>query len=324
MSLQILIFLILVALAFDFLNGFHDAANSIATVVSTRVLSPQVAVIWAAFFNFVAAFVLGTHVAVNSIDRPDIDKWGAGYAGGDSGHAAVFAVALAMLALLGDPETNEQFEKLNAAPTELAERLKDPGIAAFIAKLRAARRIWAHVMRDRFKAKNPRSWMLRFHTQTAGVSLTAQQPYNNVVRTALQALAGVLLLVDDGRDAPLLQHLLDAARAGDLVAVHGPGDDQARAGLQRGETVDAQVLRGGVGCGHGAPILGSAGSGSHPRRAPHAPAEQAHGQDEDGKHDDAEQGQPPVHHEEHRADAQHQHHGQVGEYEQNDAFHGFP
>src|SRR5215468_3510358 len=61
-----------------------------------------------------------------------------------------------------------------------------------IAKYRAARRIWAHVMRDRFKAKNPRSWQLRFHTQTAGVSLTAQQPYNNVVRTALQALAGVL------------------------------------------------------------------------------------------------------------------------------------
>jgi methylmalonyl-CoA mutase N-terminal domain/subunit len=61
-----------------------------------------------------------------------------------------------------------------------------------IAKYRAARRIWAHVMRDRFQAKNPRSWQLRFHTQTAGVSLTAQQPYNNVVRTALQALAAVL------------------------------------------------------------------------------------------------------------------------------------
>ena len=61
-----------------------------------------------------------------------------------------------------------------------------------IAKYRAARRIWAHVMRDRFKAKSPRSWQLRFHTQTAGVSLTAQQPYNNVVRTALQALAAVL------------------------------------------------------------------------------------------------------------------------------------
>jgi methylmalonyl-CoA mutase N-terminal domain/subunit len=61
-----------------------------------------------------------------------------------------------------------------------------------IAKYRAARRIWAHVMRDRFKARNPRSWQLRFHTQTAGVSLTAQQPYNNVVRTALQAMAAVL------------------------------------------------------------------------------------------------------------------------------------
>ena len=61
-----------------------------------------------------------------------------------------------------------------------------------IAKYRAARRIWARVMRDRFKAKDARSWQLRFHTQTAGVSLTAQQPYNNVVRTALQALAAVL------------------------------------------------------------------------------------------------------------------------------------
>ncbi|MBM3818382.1 MAG: methylmalonyl-CoA mutase [Acidimicrobiia bacterium] len=61
-----------------------------------------------------------------------------------------------------------------------------------IAKYRAARRIWAHVMRDRFKASNPRSLQLRFHTQTAGVSLTAQQPYNNVVRTALQALSAVL------------------------------------------------------------------------------------------------------------------------------------
>src|SRR5207237_4068207 len=61
-----------------------------------------------------------------------------------------------------------------------------------IAKFRAARRIWARTMKERFGAKNPRSWMCRFHTQTAGVSLAAQQPYNNVVRTALQALAGVL------------------------------------------------------------------------------------------------------------------------------------
>ena len=61
-----------------------------------------------------------------------------------------------------------------------------------IAKFRAARRIWAKEMRDRFGAKNPRSWWLRFHTQTAGCSLTAQQPANNVVRTAIQALAAVL------------------------------------------------------------------------------------------------------------------------------------
>jgi methylmalonyl-CoA mutase N-terminal domain/subunit len=61
-----------------------------------------------------------------------------------------------------------------------------------IAKYRAARRLWAHVMRDRFHATSERSWKLRFHTQTAGVSLTAQQPYNNVVRTALQALSAVL------------------------------------------------------------------------------------------------------------------------------------
>jgi methylmalonyl-CoA mutase N-terminal domain/subunit len=61
-----------------------------------------------------------------------------------------------------------------------------------IAKFRAARRIWAHVMRDRFHARNPRSWWLRFHTQTAGCSLTWQQPYNNIIRTTIQALAAVL------------------------------------------------------------------------------------------------------------------------------------
>ncbi len=62
-GLLLLIITISTALIFDFLNGFHDAANSIATVVSTRVLSPKLAVVWAAFFNFVAAFVLGTAVA---------------------------------------------------------------------------------------------------------------------------------------------------------------------------------------------------------------------------------------------------------------------
>ena len=61
-----------------------------------------------------------------------------------------------------------------------------------IAKLRAARRMWAGIMRDRFGAKNPRAWMLRAHAQTAGVSLVAQQPLNNVVRTTMQALAAVL------------------------------------------------------------------------------------------------------------------------------------
>jgi methylmalonyl-CoA mutase N-terminal domain/subunit len=61
-----------------------------------------------------------------------------------------------------------------------------------IAKFRAARRLWAKVMRERFGAKDSRSWMLRFHTQTAGCSLTAQQPHNNIVRTALEALAATL------------------------------------------------------------------------------------------------------------------------------------
>ena len=61
-----------------------------------------------------------------------------------------------------------------------------------IAKFRAARRLWAKIMKDRFQAKNPRSWMLRFHTQTAGCSLTAQQPNNNIIRTTLEALAAVL------------------------------------------------------------------------------------------------------------------------------------
>jgi methylmalonyl-CoA mutase N-terminal domain/subunit len=61
-----------------------------------------------------------------------------------------------------------------------------------VAKFRAARRMWARIMREHFKAKSPKSWMLRFHTQTAGSTLTAQQPENNIVRTALQALSAVL------------------------------------------------------------------------------------------------------------------------------------
>src|SRR5205807_7414219 len=60
------------------------------------------------------------------------------------------------------------------------------------AKFRAARRMWARIMRERFGAKDPRSWALRFHTQTGGVTLAAQQPLNNVARTALEALSAVL------------------------------------------------------------------------------------------------------------------------------------
>src|SRR5215211_6020902 len=62
-TLAFIIILVFLALVFDYINGFHDAANSIATVVSTRVLSPGLAVIWAAFFNFVAFAILGTRVA---------------------------------------------------------------------------------------------------------------------------------------------------------------------------------------------------------------------------------------------------------------------
>ena len=61
-----------------------------------------------------------------------------------------------------------------------------------IAKYRAGRRIWARILREKYGAQDPRSWMLRFHTQTAGVSLTAQQPENNIVRVAIQALAAVM------------------------------------------------------------------------------------------------------------------------------------
>ena len=70
-SLYVIAALIAVALIFDFLNGLHDAANSIATVVSTRVLSPSIAVIWAAFFNFIAFLFFGLHVAQDHRHRPD-------------------------------------------------------------------------------------------------------------------------------------------------------------------------------------------------------------------------------------------------------------
>jgi methylmalonyl-CoA mutase N-terminal domain/subunit len=85
-----------------------------------------------------------------------------------------------------------------------------------IAKYRAARKIWYQVMKDRFKAKNQRSWLLRFHSQTAGVSLTAQQPMNNIARAALQAMAAVLggtqSLHVDGYDEALALPTEEAAR----------------------------------------------------------------------------------------------------------------
>src|SRR5215217_8012742 len=77
--LALIIVIIFFALVFDFLNGFHDAANSIATIVSTRVLSPSQAVVWAAFFNFVAAFVFGTAVSETIskglVEPAAVDVW---------------------------------------------------------------------------------------------------------------------------------------------------------------------------------------------------------------------------------------------------------
>src|SRR6185436_10193361 len=77
--LTVVVFIVLVALVFDFINGFHDAANSIATVVSTRVLTPLQAVVWAAFFNFVAAFGFGVHVATTVgkgvVHADVVDQW---------------------------------------------------------------------------------------------------------------------------------------------------------------------------------------------------------------------------------------------------------
>src|SRR5438309_10810750 len=77
--LTLVVFIVFVALVFDFINGFHDAANSIATVVSTRVLTPLQAVVWAAFFNFVAAFGFGVSVArtvgKGVVDANIVDQW---------------------------------------------------------------------------------------------------------------------------------------------------------------------------------------------------------------------------------------------------------
>jgi methylmalonyl-CoA mutase N-terminal domain/subunit len=85
-----------------------------------------------------------------------------------------------------------------------------------VAKFRAARRMWAHLMRDHFHAQSPRSWALRFHTQTAGSTLTAQQPHNNIVRTTIEALAAILggtqSLHTNGFDEALALPTEDAAR----------------------------------------------------------------------------------------------------------------
>ena len=87
-----------------------------------------------------------------------------------------------------------------------------------IAKYRAARRIWARELRETYGAKDPRSWLMRFHTQTAGVSLTAQQPLNNIARTAIEALAGVLggtqSLHTNSYDEALALPTEDAVRGG--------------------------------------------------------------------------------------------------------------
>src|SRR5256884_9729904 len=77
--LSLVVFIVIVALIFDFINGFHDAANSIATVVSTRVLTPLQAVVWAAFFNFIAAFGFGVQVAKTVgrgvVESNVVDQW---------------------------------------------------------------------------------------------------------------------------------------------------------------------------------------------------------------------------------------------------------
>ena len=102
-----------------------------------------------------------------------------------------------------------------------------------VAKFRAARRMWAHIMRDRFGATNPKASMLRFHTQTGGVTLTAQQPENNIVRVALQGFAavcgGTQSLHTNGFDEALA---LPTERAAKIAAAHA-ADPRARVGRRR-------------------------------------------------------------------------------------------
>jgi methylmalonyl-CoA mutase N-terminal domain/subunit len=104
-----------------------------------------------------------------------------------------------------------------------------------IAKFRAARRLWAKIMKKRFGAKNPRSWMLRFHTQTAGCTLTAQQPYNNIIRVAWQALSAVLggtqslhtNSMDEALALPSEQSVQIALRTQQLIAHESGAADTA-------------------------------------------------------------------------------------------------
>ena len=102
-----------------------------------------------------------------------------------------------------------------------------------VAKFRAARRLWARIMRERFGAQDPKSWQLRFHTQTAGSTLTAQQPENNVVRVTLQALAAVLggtqSLHTNSKDEALALPQRGRGRGG---AAH-PADHRLRVGRGR-------------------------------------------------------------------------------------------
>ena len=119
-----------------------------------------------------------------------------------------------------------------------------------VAKFRAARKIWARVMREHFQAKNPKSWMLRFHTQTAGSTLTAQQPENNIVRTAIQALSAVLggtqSLHTNGYDEALALPTEEAARIAlrtQQILAHESGVSQIIDPLAGSYAVECLTLR---------------------------------------------------------------------------------
>ena len=148
-----------------------------------------------------------------------------------------------------------------------------------IAKFRAARRLWAHIMRDRFGATNPRAQQLRFHTQTAGSTLTAQQPENNIVRVALQAMAAVL-----GGTQSLHCNALDEA-------LSLPSEDAARVALRTQQIIAAETgvantvdPVGGVVHDRGRD-RSAGGRGARPARAHRSPRRHAAGDRE--RHDSA-------------------------------------